>query len=173
MDKQKIIASVNPKKKKTNRKEAATKIREQSFQQAYQKNQEEEIKNVKHQENSSEAPVSMPSASIITTLPEPNKQAEAIPEHDQQESLPQKVEESLPEQKTTARRGAKKGKKKDGVGDTTYATISVHQNVSKVVKLASTMLEENKLDFTTDAIRHYIKHLKKAGKLPDMPSLDL
>lgn len=164
MDKQKIIASVNPKKKKTNRKEAAAKIREQSFLQAYQKNQEEETKHVKDQKNPSEASENTPSTHKATSIPESSQQAEAVPEH---------VEESFPETKTTTRRGPKKGKKKEGVGDTVYATISVPQNVSKVVKLASTMLEANKLDFTTDAIRYYIKYLKKAGKLPDMSSLDL
>lgn len=169
MDKQKIIATVNPKKKKTNRKEAAAKIREQSFNQAYLKNREEE----KDQDNQSiEANNMTPTNGGIVEETTSFKNAE-IPAQTAQEDNPPDELADAPEQKTTTRRGTKKGKKKDGVGDFTYATISVHQNVSKVVKLASTLLEANKIDFTTEAVRYYIKHLKKTGKLPDMPSLDL
>ena len=173
MDKQKIIAGINPKKRKTNRKDAAAKIREQSFNEAYQKSKDEEQPSIETQ----------PAPKVQVLKEEPAKAEEVQDEksvdntimqseEDQTNAFTDEESETVP-QKTAAKKPTKKGKKKEGVGEITYATISVHQNVSKVVKLASTLLEANKLDFTTDAVRHYIKYLKKSGKLPDMSSLDI
>ncbi|MEK6480933.1 hypothetical protein WJR50_25550 [Catalinimonas sp. 4WD22] len=175
MNKQSIIANVNPKKKKTNRKAAAAKLREESFNQAYQKNKEEknegehiqsdQVTNQSNEETSSE----IQKDEVATS----NNYAEIAPEKPQEETSPtsKALESSQPKKK--AKRGPKKKKREEGEGEITYTTISVPQNVSKVVKLASTLMEANKLDFTTEAVRYYIKHLKKSGKLPDMPVLDL
>lgn len=174
MNKQSIIANVNPKKKKTNRKAAAAKLREESFNQAYQKNKEEKSEGEKVQPDqvtnqSNEVTSTKIQKDEENTL---NNNAEIAPEKAQEETSP--ISETIATQpKKKAKRGPKKKKREDGEEETTYTTISVPQNVSKVVKLASTLMEANKLDFTTEAVRYYIKHLKKSGKLPDMPVLDL
>jgi len=200
MNKQSIIANVNPKKKKStrSRKEAAAKLREESFNQAYQKEQEqkkaeeeqekevvakeqsntnlkEDVASAQATKNESEdkAPASQEKvveAKPVNTVQE--KPVEIASDAVQEQVLEEEQVET-PVIPKKAKRGPKKKKREDGATEITYATITVHQNVSKVVKLASTMIEANKLDFTTDAVRHYIKHLKKSGKLPDMPSLDL
>ncbi|MDF9801327.1 FtsZ-interacting cell division protein ZipA [Catalinimonas alkaloidigena] len=171
MNKQSIIANVNPKKKKTNRKAAAAKLREESFNQAYQKNKEEKSEGeiVPADQSNEEISTKIHKDEVAT----PNNNTEIAPEKTQEETSPisETLESTQPKKK--AKRGPKKKKREDGEGEITYTTISVPQNVSKVVKLASTLMEANKLDFTTEAVRYYIKHLKKSGKLPDMPVLDL
>lgn len=175
MNKQSIIANVNPKKKKINRKAAAAKLREESFNQAYQKNKEEISGSEKDQPVQVTSQLNeAPSAKIQNeeeTSPQNN--VEITPGKAQEETSPiiETLEPTQP--KIKAKRGPKKKKREDGEGEIIYTTISVPQNVSKVVKLASTLMEANKLDFTTEAVRYYIKHLKKSGKLPDMPVLDL
>jgi hypothetical protein len=173
MDKQSIIANVNPKRKaKSNRKAAAAKLREESFNKAYQK-EKVQGSDGSLSESSAEQKETISQASQETEKTAPTNKAELASESPQEASSPTEAIKATPEADLEHRRGPKRQKSKDGGEEVINSTINVPQDVSKAVKLASTLMENKIKDFTTDAIRHYLKHLKKTGKLPDMPALDI